>query len=134
VWIMFRTSYLLINCIWLPKGFVLVLDNESVGVFVSKDDVLVDKSFIQLKRKMGNKLWTMEQLLEPVITSQNLKIDLRRTRGRLTLYIQAWFSQKILLCFDPNSQPCNLDTEVYSLPVLKILFPHKLKEVTKLPL
>jgi len=54
----------------VAKGFVLVFDKESVGVFASKDDVLVDKPFIQLERKMGNKLWTMEQPLEPVITSQ----------------------------------------------------------------
>ena len=43
------------------KGYILVFEKESVGVYASRNEVLVNEPFMLLKRRIGEKLWTFNQ-------------------------------------------------------------------------
>ena len=52
------------------KGYILVFDVESVGIFASKNDVLVNEPFMLLKRKIGEKLWVVNQPVKALMQDQ----------------------------------------------------------------
>jgi hypothetical protein len=50
------------------KGYILVFDKNSVGIYTSKNNIHTNKPFMFLDRKIGEKLWVIDQPLEPCST------------------------------------------------------------------
>ena len=79
------------------KGYILVFDVESVGIFASKNDFLVNEPFMLLKRKIGEKLWVVNQPVKALMQDQkfNLLIDKPRLRNWLLQCSQKCSLKKI---------------------------------------
>ena len=108
------------------KGYILVFDNESVGVFASKNDVLSEKPFMLLERRLGDKLWTFDQPVKAVLEHQKPLAKQSKQEKLAYAMLTKILTEEDLVTLHNKFAHC-------SLPVLKILFPTHLEKVTKLP-
>ena len=108
------------------KGYILVFDVESVGIFASKNDVLVNEPFMLLKRKIGEKLWVVNQPVKALMQDQKPFDRQTKVEKLAFAMFTKMFTEEDLVTMHNKVAHC-------SLPLLKILFPSQLEKVYKLP-
>ena len=108
------------------KGYILVFDVESVGIFASRNDVLVNEPFMLLKRKIGEKLWVINQPVKSLLQNQRPMEKQTKVEKLAFAMFTRMFNEEDLVSLHNKFAHC-------SLPLLKILFPSRLEKVYKLP-
>ena len=115
----------------VKMGFIVVFENLAVSLFTSKANVILSKPLFELKRKIGQKLWVIDQPLLPYVKEQNYsKIYGNRKQKNLAMSLVT----KSLSSLD--LMVLHLRFAHSTLPRLKLIFPEykSLQEVEKLPL
>jgi hypothetical protein len=108
------------------KGYILVFDKDSVEVYTSKNEVLSEKPFMMLERKLGDKLWTFDQPVKAVLENQKPFEKQTKTEKLAYAMFTKIFTEEDLVTLHNKFAHC-------SLPLLKILFPRELEKIYKLP-
>ena len=110
-------------------GYIIVFDKGAVGLYASYEDITMKTPFMNLSRKIGEKLWAIEQPLIPLVQNSNLHPSIRQQskKGKklLALLTQTLSSVDIMIL--------HLRFAHTSLPTLKIMFPKLLENTEKLP-
>ena len=65
-------------------GYIVVFDKGAVGLYASYENIVMKKPFMNLERKIGDKLWAIEQPLKPFIQGQEFHTDINKNskKGR----------------------------------------------------
>ena len=110
-------------------GYIIIFDKGAVGLYASYEDITMKTPFMNLSRKIGEKLWAIEQPLIPLVQNSNLHPSIRQQskKGKklLALLTQTLSSVDIMIL--------HLRFAHTSLPTLKIMFPKLLENTEKLP-
>ena len=62
--------------------YIVVFDKGAVGLYASYENIVMKKPFMNLERKIGDKLWAIEQPLKPLSKIKNFTLILTRTLRR----------------------------------------------------
>ena len=110
-------------------GYIIVFDKGAVGLYASYEDIALKSPFMSLERKIGDKLWAIEQSLKPYVQSTDLHSDIntKSKKGRKLLALLTQTLSTVYLMI------LHLRFAHASLPTLKIMFPKPLENADKLP-
>ena len=111
-------------------GYIVVFEKEAVGLYASYENIAMKKPFMNLERRIGDKLWAIEQPLKPLVLGPELHTDINKNskKGKklMALLTQSLSSVDIMVL--------HLRFAHATLPTLKLMFPKLLESTEKLPI
>ena len=114
----------------VKMGYIVVFEKGNVGLYSSKADVILGNPFMELQRKIGQKLWTIDQPLLPYVNEQNYSNiygkNSKQKNLAMSLVTKSLSSVDLMIL--------HLRFAHATLPRLKILFPEFMKDVVEMPI